>query len=125
DFTDWRIHFGGATEPFSTVISFRGFRGMVMGSHRYFLIELGPESNNGAPVPDPDVFIPPIPGLPPLPTFSPSGKIFFTPPGSSFPVGNCPLPNSQIVDFLGYGATANCFEGAGPAPTTGNFTAAF
>jgi hypothetical protein len=89
-------------------------------------MKFGAVSTNGAPVPGPDFifFIPP--GFPPefLPNLSPSGKIFFTSPGAPIVADTCPLPNSQIVDFVGYGSTANCFEGTGPAPTITNFTAA-
>jgi DNA/RNA endonuclease G (NUC1) len=34
----------------------------------------------------------------------------------------CP-PGASVVDLVGYGGTANCFEGAGPAPTLSNTTA--
>lgn len=36
--------------------------------------------------------------------------------------GTCPL--AAAVDFVGYGSTANCFEGGGPTPTLSNTTAA-
>ncbi|HEY0430525.1 MAG TPA: DUF4214 domain-containing protein, partial [Pyrinomonadaceae bacterium] len=126
DFANWPIYFATATGTFNTVLTIASSRGIVTGPHRYFLMALGPASTNGEPVPSPDFSIPSLP-IPPefLPNLSSSGKIFFTPPGSSIVGSACPLPNSQIVDFLGYGATANCFEGAGPAPTTGNFTAEF
>lgn len=32
----------------------------------------------------------------------------------------CPTTAAGVVDFVGYGGTANCFEGAGPAPGTTN-----
>src|SRR5262249_36179494 len=35
----------------------------------------------------------------------------------------CPSGTS-IIDLVGYGSTANCFEGSGPAPTLTNTTAA-
>jgi uncharacterized repeat protein (TIGR01451 family) len=37
--------------------------------------------------------------------------------------GSCPF-GSNIVDFVGYGSSANCFEGGGPTPTLSNTTAA-
>src|SRR5690606_11303716 len=36
--------------------------------------------------------------------------------------GSCPTGDA-IVDFVGYGATANCFEGTGPTPAPSNTTA--
>ncbi len=38
--------------------------------------------------------------------------------------GTCPVGALQIADFVGYGTSANCFEGSGPAPTLSNTTAA-
>ncbi len=37
--------------------------------------------------------------------------------------GSCPLGGS-VVDFVGFGSAANCFEGAGPTATLSNTTAA-
>lgn len=37
--------------------------------------------------------------------------------------GACPL-GATVIDFIGYGGTANCFEGAGPAPAPSNTNAA-
>ncbi len=34
------------------------------------------------------------------------------------------LPSTNIADFVGYGSSANAFEGSGPTPTLGNTTAA-
>src|SRR5262249_4667668 len=39
--------------------------------------------------------------------------------------GTCPLPNASVVDFVGYGANANCFEGSGPISGLTNGLAAF
>jgi DNA/RNA endonuclease G (NUC1) len=36
----------------------------------------------------------------------------------------CPLDDPDLVDFVGYGSTANCGEGGTKAPTLGNTTAA-
>jgi hypothetical protein len=36
--------------------------------------------------------------------------------------GACPV-STNIVDLTGYGSSANCFEGTGPAPAPGNTTA--
>jgi predicted extracellular nuclease len=36
--------------------------------------------------------------------------------------GTCPAFGLPISDFVGYGTTANCFEGSGPTPAPGNTT---
>jgi hypothetical protein len=53
-----------------------------------------------------------------------SGKIALIKPNGSIPTGPCPLPDSDIADFVGYGSTANCFEGAGPTANVSNAAAA-
>src|SRR5207244_8955943 len=41
-------------------------------------------------------------------------------------IGACPLGSDpDIVDFVGYGTTANCHEGAANAPAPSNTTAIF
>jgi hypothetical protein len=130
DFDGWRIYLASATGTFDLAISFVSSRQIFIGGHQYLLIRFGPDSANGAVVPA-DITVPyntatPPPGFPPIPPFNPqpSGKIFITMPNVNAFGSTCPLPNPDIVDFVGYGATANCFEGSGPTGTTSNTTAA-
>jgi hypothetical protein len=129
DFDGWRIYATSANGTFDQAISFVSSRGIYIGGHQYLLIRFGPVSSNGATVPadleGPTVAPSPPPGFPPIPLFnlSPSGKVFITPPGVDAFGNTCP-PNSQIVDFVGHGVTASCFEGSGPTGTTSNTTAA-
>ena len=131
DFDGWRIYATSAAGTFDQAISFVSSRQIFIGAHQYLLIRFGPDSVNGAPLPSPDLAGPttapsPPPGFPPIPLFnlSPSGKVFITMPNVDAFGSACPLPNPQIVDFVGYGATATCFEGSGPTGTTSNTTAA-
>jgi hypothetical protein len=116
DFDGWRVYIASATGTFDVVISFVSSRQIFIGGHQYLLIRFGPDSANGAAVPA-DINVPSV-NLPP------SGKIFLTMLNVNASGGTCPLPNPDIVDFVGYGATANCFEGSGPTGTTSNTTAA-
>jgi len=131
DFSGWKIYLTNSTGTFNQSIAFTSTHGIFIGPHRYFLIKFGPDSSNGSAVPW-DLFVPGtpiiIPGLPPIPpaNLSPAGKVFITAPDTNLIGGSvtCPLPNAEIIDFVGYGGTANCFEGAGPAPALTNTTAA-
>ena len=38
--------------------------------------------------------------------------------------GSCPTTSATVIDFVGYGSTANCFKGTGPTATLTNTTAA-
>ena len=126
----WKFYIATATGTFNQSISFVSSRGIGIGAHRYLLIKFGPDSTNGAPLPTPDLVaifhIDPPPGVPPIPDLNlfPSGKVFITEPGSNLLGTSCPLPNPLIIDFVGYGSTANCFEGTGPTATINNTTAA-
>jgi hypothetical protein len=69
-------------------------------------------------------------GVNPLPTPDATGTIAMSATAAKVAVlnvttalsGACPT-GAQIVDFVGYGATANCFEGAGVAPAPSTTTA--
>jgi hypothetical protein len=129
DINGWRFYFSDATGTFNQSLSFTSSRGIGIGPGRYLLIQFGLPSPNSS-LPFPDLIVPSetiiIPGFPPIPpiNLSPSGKVFLTGPNTSLSGNACPLPNSGIVDFVGYGSTANCFEGGGAAPTLSSTTAA-
>ena len=126
----WRFYLADDTGTFNKAIAIASSGGINIGPGRYFLMQFGPASSNGAPLPAPDIIVPfhidPPPGFPPIPdtNLAPSGKVFLADPNANLIGTTCPLPNSQIVDFIGYGSTANCFEGGGPVPTLSNTTAA-
>jgi hypothetical protein len=130
DISGWRFYITDATGTFNQAIAFVSSRGIGIGAGHYLLIQFGPPSANGAPLPNPDFVVSSdpiiVPGMPPIPpvNLSPSGKVILTTPSTNLFGTTCPLPNSEIVDFVGYGSTANCFEGTGPAPTLSSTTAA-
>jgi len=131
NFSGWKIYLANSTGTFNFAVAFISSNGIFIGAHKYFLIKFGPDSTNGSPVPW-DLFVQGtpiiIPGLPPIPppNLSPAGKVFITVPDTNLIGGSvtCPLPDAEIIDFVGYGGTANCFEGTGPAPALANTTAA-
>ncbi len=116
DISGWPLHFASATGSFNTSVAFTSSRGLSIPSGRYLLIQLGPSSSNGAPLPFPDLFIP-FEGVPFPVNIGTSGKLAFTRPNPGLGFSPCPLPNANVIDFVGFGATANCFEGSGPTPT--------
>ncbi|MCA1564079.1 MAG: lamin tail domain-containing protein [Acidobacteria bacterium] len=54
-----------------------------------------------------------------------AGKVFLanTTTAITLTASGCPATPSQVRDFVGYGTTANCFEGAGRAPAPSTTTA--
>ncbi|MGE0884510.1 MAG: lamin tail domain-containing protein [Blastocatellales bacterium] len=74
---------------------------------QYLLIQQASGGANGQPLPAPD-----ITGT--ISMASTAGKVALV-NNTTLLTLNCPLgPN--VVDFVGYGNTASCFEGLGPAP---------
>jgi len=86
--------------------------GSIAPGH-FYLIQAAAGSGTDAALPTPDATIPTSQ------TFNLSattGKVALVNSTTAL-TGACPLPNANIVDFIGFG-TANCFEGAvAPAPS--------
>jgi hypothetical protein len=100
------------TGQFSVGLVFLGGPdGILIPPGGYFLIVFQTTGTEGGPLPFFDLIVPQIPvfsiGL------SPAGKIAFARQGSS-QAGGCSSSNPFLIDFVGYGTTANCFEGTGP-----------
>jgi endonuclease G len=90
--------------------------GGTIGSHEYYLIALGAGAN-AAPA------LPPANIVGQINMSGTAGKVALT---DSFDplIGNCPIANAHLKDFVGYG-TADCGEGATTAPSlSGNNTLA-
>lgn len=112
----WPFAFASATGDFTLQVGFVSSGGISIGAGQYLLIQMGPGSGNGSPLPvTPDFTL--------SENIQLSGKVAFSRP-STFISTPCPLPNSNIIDFVGFGAAANCFEGTAPVTNLGPTTAA-
>ena len=86
---------------------------------RYYLVQLGSGGANGVSLPTADI----------SGTFNMSataGKVALVSSTTSLAAVACPLSDTTIVDFVGYGAAANCAEpssGSTPAPAASATTA--
>jgi hypothetical protein len=123
DISGWRLNIASDTGPFDTAIVFSSSsRGLSIPPGGYFLIEFETTGSSGGQLPVFfDFFIPQFGQF--SINLPPSGKLAFARPNTSV-FGQCPLSNPGIVDFIGYGTTANCFEGSGPTATLSATTAA-
>src|SRR5205085_2848139 len=90
--------------------------GGTIAPGQYFLISLASGGADGAPLPPAN-----ISGQ--INMSGTSGKIALV---NSFDglVGNCPISNPHVMDFVGYGS-ADCREGATTAPSPSNTTSIF
>ena len=78
---------------------------------QYCLLQLGSGGTNGLVLPTPD-----FSGNPNL--SATAGKVALV-DSTGLLSGDCPT-NARIVDFVGYGTAASCFEGSRPTPGGGN-----
>ena len=84
---------------------------------QYFLVQLSSGGASGSPLPAPDA-------TGSIAMAATAGKVALVLGTTALSGSGCPLAAS-VVDFVGYGTTANCFEGTGPAPAPSNTTADF
>jgi len=118
DLNQWSIRITTANGTAIVGISFVSSNSIPLMPGQYALVGVGTPTANGQPV-NADF---PIPNPA---TIGTSGQVMLMKPNANVPSGvPCPLPNSGIADFVGFGNTATCSEGSGPVPTLSNTTAA-
>ncbi len=81
----------------------------------YFLIQMGATGATGLPLPTPDASFN-------ISMAAAGGKVALVNVTTGL-TGSCPSTN--ILDFVGYGSTTNCFEGTGPTLSPSAITAIF
>jgi len=87
---------------------------------QYFLIRYASGGTSGAPLPTPDFDAPPVTvnGNTFVPNLSgTAGKIALVNSTTQLPASTCPV-DASIVDLVGYGSTASCFEAVRAADLT-------
>jgi endonuclease G len=113
DLTGWSLQYGAATGDTWQVQPLGG----SIGPGEYYLIRLATNNSSvGAPVPAANI-------SGDINMGGAAGKIALVNSFDSL-VGQCPITDPGIVDFLGYGTTANCAEGtraAAPSNTSALF----
>jgi len=113
--TPFSVQYAGATAAFGTTNKVDLTAGSIAPG-QYFLVQLG-GGPSGAPLPTPDA----------SGSFAMAlgaGKVALVLGTTALSGSGCPLTTS-VVDFVGYGTTADCFEGSGRAPAPSNTTADF
>jgi uncharacterized protein (TIGR03437 family) len=110
--TPHSVQYAGATASFGS--SKVDLTSGTMAPGQYFLVQLSGGAN-GAPLPTPDAS-----GS--IAMAATAGKVALVTGTTALTGSGCPLV-ATVADFVGYGTTANCFEGSGRAPTPSNTTA--
>jgi len=110
--TGWSVQYAAATGSNWNMTALTG----IIYPSSYYLVREASTSATGSPLPAAD-------DSGSINMSATAGKVLLCNATSAF-VGSCPVAAS-IVDFVGYGATANCYEGTGPAPAPSNTNAIF
>jgi uncharacterized protein len=111
DITGWSVQYTSATGSSSwqtTPLS----GSMAPGT--YYLIQQAAGSGGTTPLPTPDA-------IGTIPMSATAGKVALVRNLTALS-GSCPS-TTAIADLVGFGSTASCFEGAGPAPAPSNTNA--
>jgi endonuclease G len=104
--TGWTIQYASAT---GTNWTNRQPLGGQIGPGKYYLVKLASGGDDGAPLPPSQI-------SGDINMAAGAGKVALV-SNSAFLTGGCPVGSDpDIVDFVGYGTTANCREGAANAP---------
>lgn len=113
--TPYSVQYAGATASFGS--SRVELTSGTMTPGQYFLIQLSSGGTNGLPLPAPDA-------TGSIAMAATAGKVALVSGTTALSGSACPL-SATVADFIGYGATADCFEGSGRAPAPSNTTADF
>lgn len=116
DFSQWVTQIA---TPTGTYISSIWHPSVPIQPGQHILIKIGPDGSFGAALPAPDITL-----FSPGPALNALGKVAITRPGTSTFGVPCPLPNANIIDFVGFASSSNCFEGSGPTANLSVNTAA-
>ncbi len=112
--TPYSLQYAGATGSFGS--SKVDLTAGTIGPGQYFLVRLSSGGAVGSPLPAPDA-------TGSINMATTAGKVALVSTTSALTGSGCPLAAS-VADFVGYGTTPDCFEGAGRTPAPGNTTSA-
>ena len=105
--TGWTVQYAPATSSSWVSTTLSG----SLAPGQYFLVKQGSGGTNGVALPTADVT-----GT--INLSASAGKVALVNNMTTFTT-TCPL-STNPVDFVGYGSSANCFEGTAPAPVSSN-----
>ncbi|MBA3243221.1 MAG: lamin tail domain-containing protein [Acidobacteria bacterium] len=112
DINQWALQFTSfnGSRSSSTMVSFISSRGILVEPGKFVLVQLAGGAN-GNLLPSPDFNVPLVN------LGENGGQIALVRNNPPVPLGACPdMQNTDIIDYVGYGAAAQCWEGSGAAP---------
>jgi predicted extracellular nuclease len=112
DITGWSVQYASAA---GTTWAVTALTSVTLQPGQYYLVQEAAGTGGTTPLPTPDA-------TGSIPMSATAGKVALVNNTTPLTGTGCPLISS-VVDFVGFGGTANCFEGPGPAPAPSNTTA--
>ncbi len=110
----WSVQYTAATGPTGPTWSTTPLSGSIPPGG-YYLVQQAAGTGGTTPLPPPDA-------VGTIPMAATAGKVALR--STTTPLaGSCSLDNT-VIDLVGYGSTANCFEGTGPVVSPSNTTGA-
>jgi hypothetical protein len=106
------IQYAGAT---GTTWQVSPLTNVMLQPGQYYLVQQAMGAGGSVSLPTPDTT-----GT--LSVSATAGKVALVNSTSAL-TGSC--PTDGVIDFVGFGSSANCFEGSGPSPAPSNITAIF
>jgi hypothetical protein len=110
---NWSIQYASSSGSSWSVTNLSG----TISPGHYYLVQEAAGSGGTTSLPTPDAT-----GT--ISMSATSAKVALVNTRTALTCGTSCVPNASIVDFVGYGSSASSFEGAGPAPTLDNESAA-
>ena len=107
---NWSVQYAGATGASWQVTPLSG----TIPAGGYYLIQEGAGAGGTTDLPKPDA-------QGSINMGGMAGKVVLVNTTAALS-GTCPI-GASVIDFVGFGTTANCFEGTGPTPAPNNTTA--
>jgi uncharacterized protein len=108
--TGWSVQYASATGTSWQLTAVSG----TLQPGQYYLIQQAQGAGGTAPLPTPDA-------TGSIQMSATNGKVALVASTTALS-GTC--PTDGIIDFVGFGSTANCYEGSGPTATLNNTTSA-
>src|SRR4051812_9205752 len=109
--TGWSVQYAAAAGTSWQVTNLTG----SIAPGQYYLVQEAVGAGGMTPLPAPDAT-----GI--IPMSATAGKVALVNSTTALTGSGCPF-SASIVDFVGFGTTANCFEGTAPTPAPSNTAA--
>jgi DNA/RNA endonuclease G (NUC1) len=110
----WSVQYASAGGTSWQVTSLSG----TIASGHYYLVQENAGAGGTTPLPTPNA-------TGSISMSGTAGKVALVNSTTALSGTGCPTMPSSVVDYVGYGTSANCYEGTGPTPAPSNTMAVF